>query len=103
MRLAALRRLVAGFVRRVRGSMCMRVPEDNGMRKALGPDDTDRAVEELHVGHVALSSSSTVADLRVLSIDANGIKAGREFEPGEAWSDHQRQSEALLGPTSSTK
>ena len=83
--------------------MCMRVPEDNGMRKALGPDDTDRAVEELHVGHVALSSSSTVADLRVLSIDANGIKAGREFEPGEAWSDHQRQSEALLGPTSSTK
>jgi len=72
------------------------VSEDDAIRAALGPDDTERAVEDLHAGQVALSSFSTVADLRVLSVDANGIKAGREFQPGEAWSDHQRQLAALL-------
>lgn len=73
------------------------VSEEDPIRAVLGPDDTERAVEDLRVGHVALSSFSTVADLRVLAVDANGIKAGREFEPGEAWSDHERQLAALLG------
>ena len=72
------------------------VSEEDAIRAVLGPDDTERAVEDLQAGHVALSSFSTVADLRVLSVDANGVKAGREFEPGEAWSDHQRQLAALL-------
>jgi membrane dipeptidase len=70
--------------------------EEDAIRAVLGPDDTERAVEDLRVGHVALSSFSTVADLRVLSVDENGIKASREFEPEEAWLDHERQLAALL-------
>ena len=72
------------------------IPEDDALRALLGPDDTDRAIEDLRVGGVALASFSTVADLRVLSVGEAGIVAGREFEPGEAWSDHERQLAALL-------
>ena len=72
------------------------IPEGDPLRTILGPDDVDRAIEDLRVGGVALTSFSTVADLRVLSVGPDGIVAGREFEAGEAWSDHQRQLAALL-------
>jgi membrane dipeptidase len=70
--------------------------ENDAVRKALGGDDSVRAVADLVAGGVALASFSTVADLRVLSVGPNGITTGREFEGGEAWSDHQRQLTALL-------
>ncbi len=79
------------------------IPEDDPTRVVLGPDDTDRAIEDLRVGGVALASFSTVADLRVLSVGEAGIVAGREFEPGEAWSDHERQLGALLDLTGEGK
>jgi membrane dipeptidase len=69
---------------------------NDGIRAALGADDSAGAVADLVAGGVALASFSTVADLRVLSIGPNGIGTSREFEPGEAWSDHQRQLAALL-------
>ncbi len=72
------------------------LPEQDGLRKLLGSDDTARAVEDLRAGGVALSSFSTVGDLRVLSLGASGIEVARDFEPGEAWSDHRRQIAALL-------
>src|SRR5690348_8615688 len=35
---------------------------------------------------------ATVADLAVLTLDpATGLRAARDFEPGEAWTDHLRQ------------
>ncbi len=69
---------------------------NDGIRAALGGDDSEAAVADLVAGGVALASFSTVADLRVLSIGPNGIGTSRDFEPGEAWSDHQRQLAALL-------
>ena len=68
----------------------------DGLRAALGSDDTASAVADLCAGGVALASFSTVADLRVLSVGPNGIETSREFENGEAWADHQRQIAALL-------
>ena len=72
------------------------IPDEDPVRAALGGDDSERAVADLVAGGVALASFSTVADLRVLSVGPDGITTGREFESGEAWSDHQRQLAALL-------
>ncbi len=45
---------------------------------------------------MAAVSFATVADLRVLQLVENRFAAAREFAPGEAYTDHQRQLEAIL-------
>ena len=45
---------------------------------------------------MAAVSFATVADLRVLQLVENRFAAAREFRPGEAQTDHERQLEAIL-------
>jgi membrane dipeptidase len=45
---------------------------------------------------LAAVTLSTVADLRVLALDpVKGLRAGREFAPGEAYADHRRQLDGI--------
>ena len=45
---------------------------------------------------MAAVTVSTVADLRVLSLDPDlGLRVSREFSPGEAYADHKRQLDGI--------
>lgn len=72
------------------------LPADDPLARILGADEADRALADLAAGHVGVASFSTVGDLRVLTVSETGIRTERDFEPGEAWSDHERQLDALL-------
>ncbi len=72
------------------------LPAAEPITALLGAETTERALEDLAAGGVALACFATVADLRVLRVDpARGLCAGRAFEPGEARADHERQLAAL--------
>lgn len=69
---------------------------DDPAAALLGRDTVDRALQGLHVGGADLCCFATVADLRVLGVEpTGGIRARRDFEPGEAHRDHERQLAAL--------
>ncbi len=77
------------------------LPADEPITALLGAETTERALEDLAAGGVDLACFATVADLRVLRVDpARGLCAGRAFEPGEAYADHERQLQALEDITS---
>ena len=62
----------------------------------LGADESRERVRSSLVGEVAVVNAATVADLAVLGAGPDGgLFASREFEPGEAAADHDRQLEAL--------
>lgn len=62
---------------------------------ARGPD-IEGALASLRAGGVTVASFATVADMRVLRPTEAGMSATREFRPGEAYEDHQRQLGGLL-------
>lgn len=72
------------------------LPPDDGLVRLLGGPDMQRAVADLRAGKVRLCFAATVSDLRVLTPAENGLRAGREFAPGEAAADHHRQLTGLL-------
>ena len=58
----------------------------------LGGQDVPGALAAARRAGLAAVTVSTVADLRVLAPDpVQGLRAGRPFEPGEAYADHRRQ------------
>jgi len=58
----------------------------------LGGQDVAAALAAARQAGMAAVTLSTVADLRVLAPDpVTGLKASREFAPGEAYADHRRQ------------
>jgi len=62
----------------------------------LGPDESRERVHSALAGEVAVVNSATVADLAVLGMRPDGgLYASRDFEPGEAVADHDRQLKAL--------
>ena len=62
----------------------------------LGGDDSRAQVQSALAGEVAVVNSATVADLAILGVRPDGGPyASREFEPGEAAADHDRQLKAL--------
>lgn len=62
----------------------------------FGPDDSANRVRSSATGEVAVVNTATVGDLAVIAPDsAGGLGAGREFEPGEAVRDHDRQLDAV--------
>jgi membrane dipeptidase len=63
--------------------------------KTFGGDRSQERVPTAEAGEVSAVNVSTVADLAVLGIAASGPTALREFEPGEAERDHQRQIGAI--------
>jgi len=73
------------------------LPDDDLFVRLLGAPDPDRAFDDLAAGGVRLAAFATVGDLRVLALGPDGIRAGREFTPGEAAADHRRQLDALVG------
>ena len=62
---------------------------------ARGPD-IEGALASLRAGGITAASFATVSDMRVLRPVEAGLRASREFEPGEAFADHQRQLAGLL-------
>lgn len=71
---------------------------DDPLLGLLGADTMDQSLLDLKAGGVALASFATVADLRVLGPNADGgLCAVRDFAPGEARADHDRQIRALQG------
>ena len=64
---------------------------DSAAVKALGPAFEDAAYAALRAGRVSAVVLAGVADLRLLEVSPQGVHARREFEPGEAFADYQRQ------------
>ena len=68
--------------------------------QVLGAEESAASVASARRGEVAVVNASTVADLAVIGPSASGgLRAVRDFEPGEARSDHDRQLYALAGLT----
>jgi membrane dipeptidase len=63
--------------------------------RAFGAPFEAQAVADLNAGHVSASLFAAVADMRLLEQSPKGIRAVREFEPGEAYADTQRQVKAM--------
>jgi membrane dipeptidase len=62
----------------------------------LGPEESLARVRSSRDGEVAVVNASTVGDLAVLGVRADGgLYASRPFETGEAAADHVRQMNAL--------
>ena len=62
----------------------------------LGGPDVATALSAARDAGLAAVTLSTVADLQVLAPDpVKGLRAAREFRPGEAYADHRRQLEGI--------
>jgi membrane dipeptidase len=58
--------------------------------------DVGAALAAAREAGMAAVTLSTVSDLRVLAPDpVKGLRAGREFAPGEAYADHRRQLDGI--------
>jgi len=56
-----------------------------------------RTVTDMTAGGLSLALFATVADIKLIGAGEKGLYAHREFEPGEAYADHQRQMAVLQG------
>jgi membrane dipeptidase len=65
---------------------------DDPLGNLMGGQDVAAALAAAREAGMAAVTLSTVADLRVLAPDpVKGLRASREFAPGEAYADHRRQ------------
>lgn len=72
------------------------LPDDDGMRRMLGGDGSDVALDDVVAAGMAAVSFATVTDVRVIGARPDGsLFARREFEPGEVYADHRRQLDAI--------
>lgn len=71
------------------------VPDPTPSMIAFGAPFEERAAEDLRAGGVSAALFSGVADVRLLEVSRTGVRSTREFAPGEAWADYQRQVRAL--------
>ena len=68
------------------------LPYETPTTRAFGAAFEDRAVADLHAGRVSGVLIAAVADMRLLEMTATaGLHAAREYQPGEAYADYQRQ------------
>ena len=72
------------------------IPDEDPARAVLGSDDALAGFRGAQDAGMAAVSFATVADLRVLQLVENRFAAAREFAPGEAYADHQRQLQAIF-------
>ena len=72
------------------------IPDTDPARAVLGGDEAIAGFRRAHDAGMAAVSFATVADLRVLQLVGSRFAAAREFAPGEAYADHQRQLEAIV-------
>lgn len=72
------------------------MPPEDPLVAFLGGDAMDAMARAIRDGGVGLVAYATVADFRVLgATPEGGLCAARDFEPGEARADHERQLGAL--------
>jgi membrane dipeptidase len=71
------------------------LPYETPATRAFGAPFEAQAVADLHAGHVSASLFAAVADMRLLEQGPKGIRAVREFGPGEAYADTQRQVKVM--------
>jgi membrane dipeptidase len=64
----------------------------NATTRAMGPAFEAKALADMAAGHVAAALFNCVSDAVLLEQSpTKGLVAAREFDPGEAWADYQRQ------------
>jgi len=66
-------------------------PYTTSFQRSLGEPFVDRALADLHAGRVSAALFSCVADSKLLELSGGMLRAYREFQPGEAYADYQRQ------------
>lgn len=67
-------------------------PEDPAVREMSAAGVfAERAVADMAAGQLSVGLFATVADLTLIGANEKGLYARREFKPGEAYADHQRQ------------
>jgi membrane dipeptidase len=71
------------------------LPFETPTTRAFGPPFIERAVDDLHAGRVTAALFAGVSDMRLLEASAQGIRAARDFGPGEAYADYRRQVATL--------
>jgi len=71
-------------------------PEDPMLQKMASMGVfTERTVADMAAGQLSAALFATVADINLIGAGEKGLYARREFEPGEAYADHQRQMAVL--------
>ena len=66
--------------------------KQNATTRAMGAPFEAKALADMAVGHVTAALFNCVSDAVLLEASrTGGLAAAREFEPGEAWADYQRQ------------
>ena len=71
------------------------ISDSDPARTVLGSDDAAAGFRGAQDAGMTAVSFATVADLRVLRLVESRFAAAREFAPGEAHADHQRQLDAI--------
>jgi membrane dipeptidase len=71
--------------------------------RAFGEPFEERAIADLNAGNVSAALFAAVADMRLLEPTAQGIHAVKDYQPGEAYADYQRQLAELTALVSSHK
>jgi membrane dipeptidase len=69
-----------------------RLTEQTPTTRAFGKAFEDQAITDLSVGNVSAALFCAVADMRLIEMTpTGGLRAGREWSPGEALADYRRQ------------
>jgi membrane dipeptidase len=72
------------------------LPAGHPMVTALGAASVAGAVRDARAAGVTALTLATVSDFAVLRLDPQaGLRAHRDFRPGEAYADHRRQLEGI--------
>ena len=71
--------------------------------RAFGEPFEERAIADLNAGNVSAALFAAVSDMRLLEPTAQGIHAVKEYQPGEAYADYQRQVAELKALVESRK
>ncbi|HEX7781260.1 MAG TPA: membrane dipeptidase [Sphingobium sp.] len=61
----------------------------------LGEPFIDRSLDEMRAGNISAVMFATVADHVLLELSDRGLRAVRDYRPGEAYLDHKRQMSLL--------
>jgi hypothetical protein len=73
-----------------------RLTEQTPMTRSFGKPYEDQAIADLSAGNVSATLFCAVADMRLIeTTPTQGLRAGRNWMPGEAYADYRRQLAVL--------
>jgi membrane dipeptidase len=68
------------------------LPYETPTTRAFGEPFEERAIEDLNAGNISAALFSAVADMRLLEMSpTQGLRAAKDYQPGEAYADYRRQ------------